>query len=277
MTLPVRRLKLDDLPACLDLAADREWPREERKWRLLFEVGEVYGIVEPGEGVVGTTIVTRYEPGAAISMVLVAARRERRGLGGRMMRHALERTGPGPVVLYATEYGRPLYERNGFAVVGAATAHAGWWRPEPNGIPPVSRPATPADTRAIAALDAAVFGSDRGRLVGRLPEFAEQVRVAERDGATAGYTATWRNIDTVHIGPVVAADEAMARALIAETAAGVDGPVRIDLGHERPDLRAWVAGHGLEPRFAVSLMAVDGRLPDGDPQRQFAPLMQALG
>ena len=75
MTLPVRRLSLDDLPACLDLAADRDWPREEHKWRLLFEVGEVYGIVAPGEGVVGTTIVTRYDPGAAISMVLVAAHR----------------------------------------------------------------------------------------------------------------------------------------------------------------------------------------------------------
>jgi hypothetical protein len=45
----VRRLTLDDLPACLDLAADREWPREEHKWRLLFAVGEVLGIVEPGE------------------------------------------------------------------------------------------------------------------------------------------------------------------------------------------------------------------------------------
>lgn len=92
--MTVRRLTIDDLPGCLDLAADRDWPREEHKWRLLLEVGEVLGIVEPGQGVVGTTIVTRYEPGAAISMVLVAARRARRGLGGRLVRHALERTGP---------------------------------------------------------------------------------------------------------------------------------------------------------------------------------------
>jgi GNAT superfamily N-acetyltransferase len=273
MTLPVRRLTLDDLPGCLDLAADRDWPREEHKWRLLFEVGEVYGIVEPGEGVVGTTIVTRYDPGAAISMVLVAARHERQGLGGRMMRHALERTGPGPVVLYATEFGRPLYERHGFEVVGTATAHVGRWRGAADGV---SRPATAADHAAIAALDAEVFGSDRASLLSRLPEFAS-VRVVERDGALAGYAATWRNVATDHVGPVIAADEEMARALIAELAAGIDGPVRVDLGHERPELREWATERGLEPGFTVSLMAVGGRLPDGDPARQFAPLMQALG
>ena len=103
----IRRLTIDDLTGCLELAANRDWPREEHKWRLLFDVGEVYGIVEPGAGVVATTIVTRYGGGAAISMVLVAARHERKGLGGRLMRHALERSGDGAVMLYATEFGRP--------------------------------------------------------------------------------------------------------------------------------------------------------------------------
>jgi GNAT superfamily N-acetyltransferase len=275
LSVDVRRLTLDDLPGCLDLAADREWPREEHKWRLLFAVGEVLGIVEPGEGVVGTTVVTRYEPGAAISMVLVAARRERRGFASRMMRAAMERAGPGPVVLYATEYGRPVYERAGFEVVGGATAHVGRWNAAANGT--ISRPATAADLDAIAALDAAVVGTDRRRLVERLPGFSDQMRVVERDGAVAGYATTWHNVDTVQIGPVIAADEEMARGLIADLADRADGPVRVDLGHDRPELRAWAAERGAAPGFAVSLMALDGRLPDGDPARRFAPLMQALG
>jgi GNAT superfamily N-acetyltransferase len=271
----VRRLTLDDLPACLDLAADREWPREEHKWRLLFAVGEVLGIVEPGEGVVGTTIVTRYDPGAAISMVLVAARRERRGYASQMMRAAMERTGQGPVVLYATDYGRPVYERAGFEVVGGATAHVGRWAAAAG--EPVSRPATAADLDAIAALDAAVLGTDRRRLIDRLPGFSDQIRAAERNGAIAGYAATWHNVDTVQIGPVIAADEELARGLIADLAARADGPVRIDLGHDRPELQAWAVERGLAPGFAVSLMALEGRLPNGDPARLFAPLMQALG
>jgi hypothetical protein len=81
----------------------------------------------------------------------------------------------------------------------------------------------------------------------------------------------------VHIGPVIAEDEELARALIAEMAAGVEGPVRVDLDHRRSALREWAAERGLESRAPVSLMAVGGRLPDGDPGRRFAPLMQALG
>jgi GNAT superfamily N-acetyltransferase len=274
MTISVRRLTLDHLPGCLDLAADREWPREEHKWRLLFDVGEVYGAVEDGV-VVGTTIVTRYAPGAAISMVLVAARRERRGIASALMRHALDRTGPGPVVLYATEFGRPLYERLGFEVMGGATAHVGRWNGGASRAR--SRAATDADLDAIAALDTAVMGVDRRWLVDRLPEFSDDLRVIERDGEIAGYAGSWRNVDAVHIGPVIAADEEMARALIAELAARPDGPVRVDLGHERPGLRAWAVEHGLEAAAPVSLMAVGGRLPDGDASRLFAPLMQALG
>ncbi len=57
--LPVRRLSAADLPACLDLAADRNWPREEHKWRLLFEVSEVYGLDDPAGGLAGTVVLTR--------------------------------------------------------------------------------------------------------------------------------------------------------------------------------------------------------------------------
>jgi GNAT superfamily N-acetyltransferase len=268
----IRRLTLDDLPACLDLAADRDWPREEHKWRLLFDVGEVYGIVD-GEELIATTIVTRYGGGAAISMVLVAARHERRGLGSRLMRHVLERSGDGSVMLYATELGRPLYERLGFESVGAATAHVGRW--DGAVAEPLSRPATDRD--AIAALDAAVTGLERAALMARLPAFAEQVRVVERDGELAGYAATWQNVDALQVGPVIATDEQMARALITDLAAGDDRRLRVDIGHEWPALRAWATDHGLAPGSPVTRMAVGGRLPGGDPERNFAPLMQALG
>jgi hypothetical protein len=45
--LAITRLRQDDLGACLELAADRGWQPEPRKWALLFEVGEVYGIRDP--------------------------------------------------------------------------------------------------------------------------------------------------------------------------------------------------------------------------------------
>jgi len=45
--LPIRRLSAADLTACVELAADRGWPPERNKLRLLFAVGEAYGVDDP--------------------------------------------------------------------------------------------------------------------------------------------------------------------------------------------------------------------------------------
>ena len=85
VTMNLRRLALADLDDCTRLAKDREWLPETRKWALLFEVGEVYGVDAPdGDGLASTTVLTRYGTGhAVISMVLTASRYGRRGLAGQ--------------------------------------------------------------------------------------------------------------------------------------------------------------------------------------------------
>ena len=131
--LPVRRLSVADLPACLDLAADRNWTREERKWRLLFEVSEVYGLDDPaGGGLAGAVVLTRYGLDlAAIGMMLVATRYGRRGLGSRLMTHALEQAAGAVVYLTATEFGRPLYQGLGFRALDVSVTHRGLLRAGP--------------------------------------------------------------------------------------------------------------------------------------------------
>ena len=60
-------------------------------------------------------MLTRYGGGlAAVGMMLVAAQREGRGLGRRLMTHLLDRAGDATVFLTATPLGRPLYEKLGF-------------------------------------------------------------------------------------------------------------------------------------------------------------------
>jgi GNAT superfamily N-acetyltransferase len=272
----IERLTLDDLPDCLALAADRAWPTEAHKWRLLLEVGTAYGLRDEAGELVGTTILTRYQADlAAISMVLVAARHGRRGLGGRLMTHALAEAGDATVFLNATAYGRPLYERLGFVPAGMTQVHAGDFTP-PN-APAGSRPAEPADLPAIRVLDAQVNGADRTHLVDRLPGFAEQLRVIERDGAITGYAGAWRNVDNVVIGPVIAGTAADATTLIADLAGGVDEPVRLDVDGRHPHLRAWATRHGLVPGFESTVMVHGGRPLPGDRDRWYVPVMQALG
>jgi GNAT superfamily N-acetyltransferase len=278
VTAPVRRLGIDDLPSCLHLSEDRSWPREEHKWRLLFEVGEVYGIDDPDGGLAGAVVSTRYgREIAAISMMLVARRHERRGLGGRLMAHALEQSGTASACLTATDYGRPLYERIGFRTIGQCSTYRGEIQPQA-GDPqrPSSRQMVPADLPAVLALDAEVFGAPRTALLTRLPSFSEQFRVIEAPKGIVGYGGAWRNVDSTVLGPVIAADTNTALALLGDLAAAAPGPVRLDLDHRRPELITWAEAHGLRYGFTTAVM-VHGDPPSGDPDRLFTPVMLALG
>lgn len=270
----IDRLTPDDLDACLTLAKDRDWPPERHKWRLLFDVGVVYGVRDDAGRVIATTVLTRYSGDlATISMVLVANRHERRGIGRALMDHAIAGAGGATIVLNATEYGRPLYERLGFVTVGRTFTHAGHFT---GGGEHASRPARPADFSAIHRLDTEVNGADRKILIDRLPAFAAQVRAVEGQGTITGYAAAWPNHGNTVIGPVVAESVAEARGLIADVAAGVDGPVRLDLDDRYPELHGWAVARGLELRTSTAVMAHGGALP-GDRRRWFIPFMQALG
>lgn len=271
----VRRLDLDDLPACTDLAISRDWGAEEHKWRLLFAAGEVYGLDAPdGEGLASTTVLVRYGlDSAVVSMVLTARRYERQGLAGRVLRHVLDQAGDRIVSLHATAQGRPVYERLGFETVGRVDSYRGLFRGEPSGA---TRAATDADLDRIVELDAEIFETDRAPLLRRMPAFHERLRVLERDGRVAGYGGAWRNGDYLVIGPVVAQDADQAKALISDLATGWGVPVRLDLDTRQDELTAWARANGVDQGFPNALMVRGGRLP-GDRSRLFTPFMVALG
>ena len=272
----IRRLTLDDLPDCLALAQDRGWSPEAHKWRLLLDVGAGYGIRDEAGDLVASTILTRYGADlAAISMVLVAARRGRQGLGRRLMEHALAEAGGATVFLNATAYGRPLYERLGFVPAGTTHTHIGDFGAP--ATPVRSRRAEPADRPAIRKLDREVNGADRAELMTRLPGFAEQLRVVERHGVITGYASAWRNVDNVLIAPVIADSLDDARTLIVDLASTVSGPVRLDLDGRHPELREWATRSGMPQVFSTDVMVHGGRPLPGDRSRWFVPLMQALG
>ncbi|GAA3629085.1 GNAT family N-acetyltransferase [Streptomyces chitinivorans] len=291
---PVRRLTLADLPACLDLAADRGWTREKHKWRLLLTAGQGYGIDAPGDdprgGLIGACVLTSYgpRPGSpdsrahtCVGMVLVAERHARRGLGRHLMRHALGEAGDAVVFLTATSNGRPLYEELGFTAVGTTVMLTGRLAPARSPGPPVPvRDAAAADLPAVLALDARAFGADRTHLIARLPSFADHFVVAASHagpGGIAGFAAAWPNEGTTVIGPVVAEDETTARALITELASRTGGPVRYDADLHHRGLVDWLRSGGLDGDFTTTVMVRGAPDVPGDPGLRFAPYSVALG
>ena len=303
---PVRRLGPDDLRHCVRLSVDRGWLPERAKWSLLLEVSEVFGIDAPGGGdgtdgagsgdgaLAGAVVLTRYGADlASVGMMLVAARYGRLGLGRALMEHLLAEAGDATVTLFATDLGKPLYDKLGFRTIRRSAAFTGPFRADPFRTGPFlaepavsaatadnskmrTRPAAAADMASIIDVDKAAFGADRSRLLRRLPAFAGQLLVLETGRSIVGFAAAWQNHTSTVIGPVVAPDGAAARRLIGDLAAGIRGQVRLDLNPDRPELPPWAVRHGLQPAGLNAVMAYGDRPPPGDPARLFTPISIAL-
>ncbi len=268
--LTLRELAYDDLAACLKLAADRDWPAEDRKWGLLLDQGTGYGLFDASGTLVGTTIVTRFgDQHAVVSMVLVATSHSRQGLATRLVAHALEHAGCPVVSLHATSQGRPLYEGLGFRSVARLTTYSGSLAP--GELSGTTRAALPADLPAVVLEDAVVFGANRGQLWKDYFRFTDQVRLDD----TGGFAATWRTPDGLAVGPVVADTVDGAKALIADLAVGADGALRVDTYQD--ELGSWLEREGLVERSTVDLMVHGAANVPGDRARLHVPLMQALG
>jgi len=270
---PIRELAAADLLACSDLAETRGWPREERKWGLLHDVGNVYGVDAPDGGLAAAAVSVAFGPVAALSMVLVAERFGRQGLGRRITAHAVDAAGDRVVTLFASKFGRPLYESMGFVVDGGTQGHVGIFSGDGG---PEARPAERADFAAVHRLDAEAQDADREPLLRRLWDSGSPY-VVERGGEVRGFAfGTFIGHVTV-IGPVVADDEEQARALIRGVAGTIDGELRVDPDLRFPGLSGWVRARGLVPTATAPRMVLDGRALPGDPARRFAPFTRALG
>jgi GNAT superfamily N-acetyltransferase len=291
---PIRRLGPADLRRCVALSVDRGWSPERAKWSLLLGCAEAFGVDAPDGDASGrlaaAVVLTRWGPDlASVGMMLVATQYARRGLGRALMEHLLAEAGDATVTLFATDMGRPLYEQLGFVPLRRSVSFVGTFRrgrvgpgARPSrvgaGVPAaVIRPAAEADLPSILAVDRAAFGADRGRVLTRLPGFAERLAVLATERGISGYAAAWRNLpSSAIVGPVVAPDAEGAKRLIAELAATVGGTIRLDLDPDRPELPAWAYARGLEPVGRTTVMA-RGELADrGTPSRLFTPISVAL-
>jgi GNAT superfamily N-acetyltransferase len=275
---PIRRLGPEDLEDCAALSVDRGWSPEKSKWSLLLEVSEAFGVDAPDGGLAGAVVLARYGKDlASAGMMLVAARHGRRGLGRALMEHLLGAAAGATVTLFATDLGKPLYEKLGFRTIRRSAAFVGRFRAAPADNSKMrSRPATSADMAAILDIDMTAFGADRGQILTRLPAFAEQFRVLETEAGMTGYAAAWRNTTSTVIGPVVAANPAGARRLIADLAAQVRRPIRLDLDPDRAGLPEWALKRGLEPVSWTAVMAHGDWPPRGNPDWLFTPVSVAL-
>jgi GNAT superfamily N-acetyltransferase len=187
-------------------------------------------------------------------MVLTAKTWRSRGIGTHLLRRCVEtiRSTGAVAGLDATELGRPLYQRLGFADVYTLRR----WQLDkaPRAVPAASgihrQPLGTADIAAVAAYDKPRSAMERGATLAHLQNRAPHLAFVARSGANIVGFALGREGRTAHsIGPIVAENEHIACMLAAEAAAAAKGPVMLDVPERHAGMRRWLEVSGaVSPR-----------------------------
>jgi len=268
------------------LVREAQWNQVEADWRIFLELGRLYAAQTADGRLVATTATLPFGGRFAwISMVLVAGDYRRRGLATRLMRRAMEDLAAAGLtpVLDATPDGRAVYRALGFEDswgfhrlvlrerLGASEA------PTASGAT-IIRPITDADWPALCVYDAAAFGAERSgvlvRLRGRLPA-AELV--AERNGRIAGFLLGRDGRVAAQVGPLIADDDAAARALLARALDRLDGPVFVDLADAKTAVRSSLAARGFAAVRPLTRMLYGRSQRYDDAERTFAVVGPEFG
>jgi GNAT superfamily N-acetyltransferase len=180
-------------------------------------VAEVDGRIA---GTGGATVFPGTPATGWVHGIVVRPEHQRAGLGARLTETAigwLRNRGVGAVLLLATDAGRPVYERLGFATGERYGAFA--W-PKAGADPgPLIEPMHPRHLAAARALDREATGEDRGRFIEALASWGW---VAMRGAEVVGFhlACAWGG------GPTIARDAASGLSLLAHSAAVQRRPSR---------------------------------------------------
>jgi predicted N-acetyltransferase YhbS len=201
----------DDLPAGLRLSCQAGWNQTEADWSRLLDLQPEGCFVAEREGEPVATVATcLFGTVAWVAMVLVDEAVRGQGIGKSLVTHALEfldRRGIRTVRLDATPLGLPLYEKLGFVAEYRLDRYHGHL-PGADG-PSIAQPMPPDPLDGLIALDRAVTGTDRGRLLRRLAaERPEMLRVVERGHRVEGFLMARPGSRALQIGPCIAGPEA---------------------------------------------------------------------
>jgi GNAT superfamily N-acetyltransferase len=243
----IRRLADDDLPFAQQLSGIAGWNQTAADWRRLIDLGGAGCFLIQCDGQragTATTIIFANQL-AWIGMVLVHPSFRRRGLATALLRHCLEYLcggqGVGCVKLDATVEGQPLYAGLGFqhdyllARWEGSVADLFAGDALDAEAPTVGRTIEASHSDDWLELDRRIFAVDRSGLLHRLaPESLAAIEIPGQ-----GYGMLRSGSRAAYLGPVVAADEATGRQLVAQLLMSLRQDAGADLQPGRDDRVYW--------------------------------------
>lgn len=230
--IPIRPMASDDVAPAAEVIAASGWGDRLAWFDYVVGAPNVHGAVAIDDelGVVGTGVATIHGPVAWVGTIWVHPERRRRGLGLELTQWAIdtaEGAGCRSLVLVASDEGRPLYERLGFADLAFEPVLEA-----PGLASDVADPTTdrrvrawrPDDLPAALALDRAATGEDRSLALASFADPATALVATDADDRLRGFVirAPWGGGATIAPDP----DDAIALLTARRRISGPDKRVR---------------------------------------------------
>ncbi|PGK42407.1 GNAT family N-acetyltransferase [Bacillus anthracis] len=231
----VERLGKNDISCLISLAERIGWDYGLEEIYTVLSSGIVYGIRnEKGEIIASAAIILYGEKLASIGMVIVHPDYKGRGIGKAITNSCIKSvSAQTPIMLIATDEGKPLYEKLGFRAVSYVSKYicnSYNMNDYCIGNEEYMMNYEECDLEEIMKLDEYAFGTNRKVfLKKRIIQSEQCIVVKDKEQNVLGYGLSIQTPENKIIGPVVARNDAMAMRIVHYLAREHHGKLRIDV------------------------------------------------
>ncbi|WP_242235227.1 GNAT family N-acetyltransferase [Bacillus cereus group sp. BfR-BA-01316] len=237
----VERLGENNISCLISLSERIGWDYSLGEINTILSSGIVYGMRnEKGEVIASAAIILYGETLASIGMVIVHPDYKGRGIGKAITDSCMKIvSSQTPIMLIATDEGKPLYEKLGFRVVSYVSKYicnsynANY---KCVGNEEYILNYEECDLEKIIKIDEDAFGTSRKEFLKRRIMQSEQcILIRDTKQNILGYGMSIQTPENKIIGPVVAKNDTMAMEIVHSLAKGHNGKLRIDVPEGKKD------------------------------------------
>ncbi|NWK70521.1 GNAT family N-acetyltransferase [Bacillus paramycoides] len=227
----LRREKIEDIVA---LSSYIGWDYNREEIETILNTGIVYGVVNEKEELIASAAIILYgETLASIGMVIVHPDYKGRGIGKAITDLCVKSVSTQtPIVLIATDEGKPLYEKLGFRTVSYVSkyicnSYNKNYKCVGNEEYIVNY--EECDLEEIIQRDEDAFGTNREEFLKcRIIQSEQCIVIKDIQQNVLGYGMSIQTPENKIIGPVVAKNDARAMRIVHYLAREHNGKLRID-------------------------------------------------
>ncbi|GLV63902.1 acetyltransferase [Bacillus mycoides] len=241
LEMRVERLRQEEIEDIVALSAYIGWDYNREEVETIFNSGIVYGVWNERKKLIASAAIILYgEALASIGMVIVHPDYKGRGIGKAITNLCIKSVSvQTPIMLIATDEGKPLYEKLGFRAVSYVSKYiCNSYNGNDYcvGNEDYMMNYEECDLEEIIKLDEYAFGTNREEfLTKRIMQSEQCIVVKDKEQNVLGYGISIQTPENKIIGPIVAKNDTMAMRMVHYLVREHNGKLRIDVPEGKKD------------------------------------------